>query len=98
MKISYFFIACLLLVGCQQIREVDIEKYGLSAEFEQLAENGIHGYSQDKDGTIIFFVDEPTEATRKKVEEALTKIFGSSIDFILEENGQYIIDVEHTFN
>ncbi len=98
MRFAIIFSICVIILsGCEdsiyeKIREKDIlNNGGLSFKFSQLEDIGIKGYSKDGDN-VIFYVDEPNEKTRKKIEEGLIKIFGQTIDFTLQDADSLIIE------
>lgn len=98
MRLSIIFSLCVIVLsGCEnsiyeKIKEEDIlNNGGLSFEFRKLENIGIRGYSKNGD-KIIFYVDEPNEKTRGKIEEGLIKIFGQTIDFTLQDSD--ILNIE----
>ncbi|MCT8136671.1 hypothetical protein H1D32_02250 [Anaerobacillus sp. CMMVII] len=94
-----FLLPILLLCGCEHSfyekeKEEDIKKNRLFFEYEQLIMYGIEGIGRDKNNTIIFYVADPNEQTRKQIEKGLIKIFGQKIDFILEDSDQFHVKWE----
>ncbi|MFD2973500.1 hypothetical protein ACFS6G_16920 [Peribacillus deserti] len=65
------------LSEAKQIQMDDIlDNGGLSVEFEQLQKLGIKGYMKDSYNNVIFYVDNPNETARKRIEKGLIQIFG----------------------
>lgn len=98
--LRYFLLILLpiiLLVSCEEsllksIKEDDIKNGGLSYEFEKLSELGNEAISRNKNGKVIFFVAEPNEDTRKKIDQGLIEIFGQTIDYILRDSKEFHIE------
>jgi len=94
--LTVLLCSLFLISGCdenlyEKIRKEDIIDGGLSYEFEQLQKLGIQGYSIDSNKIVIFYVDEPNEKTRTKIEKGLIKIFGHKIKFSLEDADRFNI-------
>ncbi|MBD8071355.1 hypothetical protein [Bacillus sp. PS06] len=68
---------------------------GLSYEFDKLYQIGIEGIMWGEDDQIIFYVAEPDEKTRQKIDKGLIEIFGRTIDYQLRDSKELHIEAEN---